>query len=214
MTGHERCRQALGSYLVGALDPAERATVETHLAGCPACREELSSYAGIPGLMSRLTLDEVLGEALLPPPSLLPAVLAAVEAERLRKARRLRGWQAGAAVAAVAAAASVVAAVGLPATGPSRTAFTSAARVVASGDLAIDGKPWGTALHLRVHLPDSPSYTAWAVDGNGTRTVAASWGRTPGGSMRVDGATSLRPATLRSVLITNDQGAPLLRLTR
>ena len=58
MTGHEQCRQALGSYLVGALDPAERATVEAHLAGCPSCREELASYAGIPGLMSRLTLDE------------------------------------------------------------------------------------------------------------------------------------------------------------
>ena len=214
MTEHEHCRQALGSYLVGALDPAERATVETHLAGCPSCREELASYAGIPGLMSRLTLDEALGDALLPPASLLPSVLAAVEGERRRRTRRLRGWQAGAAAAVVAAAASVVAAVGLPATGPSRTAFTAAAGVVASGDLATDGKPWGSALHLRVHLPDAPSYTAWAVDGDGTRTVAASWGRTPGGTMRVDGATSLHPASLRSVLVTNDQGAPLLRLTR
>ena len=214
MTEHEQCRQSLGSYLLGALDPAERTTVETHLAGCPGCREELSSYAGIPGLMSRLTLDEVLGEALIPPPSLLPAVLATVEAERLRKARRLRGWQAAAAAAVVAAAASVVAAVGLPTTAPSRAAFTSAAGVVASGDLATDSKPWGTALHLRVHLPDAPSYTAWAVDGDGTRTVAASWGRAPGGTMRVDGATSLHPAIQRSVLITNNQGAPLLRLTR
>lgn len=214
MTGHEQCRQALGSYLVGALDPAERSAVETHLAGCPACREELASYAGIPGLMSRLTLDEVLGEALLPPASLLPAVLAAVEAERQRRARRLRRWQAGAAAAVVAAAASVVAAVDLPAHRPSRTAFTAAAGVVASGDLATDSKPWGTSLHLRVHLPDAPSYTAWAVDGEGTRTAAASWGRTPGGTMRVDGATSLRPATLRSVLVTTDQGTPLLRLTR
>ena len=214
MTGHEQCRQALGSYLVGALDPAERAAVEAHLAGCPSCREELASYAGIPGLMSRLTLDEALGDALLPPASLLPAVLAAVEGERRSRTRRLRGWQAGAAAAVVAAAASVVAAVGLPATGPSRSAFTAAAGVVASGDLATDGRPWGTALHLRVHLPDAPSYTAWAVDGDGTRTVAASWGRTPGGTMRVDGATGLHPATLRSVLVTNDQGAPLLRLTR
>lgn len=214
MTPHEQDRQALGSYLVGALDPAQRATVETHLVGCPNCREELASYAGIPGLMSRLTLDEVLGEALLPPASMLPAVLAAVEAERLRRTRRLRGWQAGAAAAVVAAAAGVVAAVDLPMNGPARAEFTAAAGVTASGDLATDGKPWGTALHLRVHLPDAPWYTAWAVDGNGTRTVAASWGRTAGGTMRVDGATSLHPATLRSVLVTTDQGAPLLRLTR
>ena len=214
MTGHDEHRLALGSYLVGALDPAERTAVETHLAGCPACREELASHAGLPGLMSRLTLDEAQGDVLVPPATLLPGVLSAVERERHRGAKRLRRWQAGASVAAVATAASVVAAVGLPGAGPTRVGFSSAIGVVASGDLAVDRKPWGTALHLRVHVPDAPSYVAWAVDEHGTRTVAASWGRTPGGRMQVDGATGLDSAALRSVVVATAAGTPLLRLTR
>jgi len=80
---------SLGSYLVGALDPRERADVETHLAHCPACRDELAGLAALPGLMSRLTTEEVLAG---PPPvddALLERLLAAASWQR-RLARRRR----------------------------------------------------------------------------------------------------------------------------
>lgn len=215
MTEHGELRRSLGSYLVGALDPVERADVEAHLSACGACREELASYAGLPGLMSRLTPEEVVSEVLLrPPSSLLPSVLAAVEQQRRTQARRLRRWRSGAAAAVLAAAAGAVVLVSLPGSGPSRVALTAATGQVASGDLAVTEKPWGTALHLRVRVPDAPSYVAWAVDASGHRSVAASWGRTRGGVMDVDGATALHGRSLTSVVVTTGTGAALLTVQR
>jgi len=214
MTEHVELKKSLGSYLMASLDPAERAEVEAHLRTCGSCREELASYAGLPGLMSRLSREEVVSEALLPPPSLLLSLLAAVEQQRLTEARRLWRWRTGAAAALVAASAGVVVLVGVPGGGPSRVAFTAAAGQVASGDLAVVDKPWGTALHLRVRVPDAPSYVAWAVDASGHRTVAASWGRTPGGRMDVDGATALHGRSLISIVVTTEAGAALLTAQR
>jgi len=113
-----------------------------------------------------------------------------------------------------AAAAGAVVLVGLPGAGPSRVAFTATAGQVAAGDLAVADKPWGTALHLRVRVPDAPSYVAWAVEASGHRTVAASWGRTPGGRMDVDGATALHGRSLISIVVTTGSGASLLTAQR
>ncbi len=40
-TEHERWRDDLSAYALGALEPGEAAELERHLAGCEACREEL-----------------------------------------------------------------------------------------------------------------------------------------------------------------------------
>jgi anti-sigma-K factor RskA len=40
-TEHERHRDELATYLLGALEPAEAAALERHLAGCVECRTEL-----------------------------------------------------------------------------------------------------------------------------------------------------------------------------
>ncbi|HEY2277992.1 MAG TPA: zf-HC2 domain-containing protein, partial [Streptosporangiaceae bacterium] len=52
-------RQALGIYVLGAIDPAERALVDAHVAGCRECREELAGLAGLPALLSRVDADEI-----------------------------------------------------------------------------------------------------------------------------------------------------------
>jgi len=39
--GHERQRDELAAYLLGALEPGEAAELERHLAGCEVCRTEL-----------------------------------------------------------------------------------------------------------------------------------------------------------------------------
>jgi hypothetical protein len=52
-------RIALGAYVLGALDPADRSALETHLAGCATCQAELASLAGLPGLLGRLRLSDV-----------------------------------------------------------------------------------------------------------------------------------------------------------
>jgi hypothetical protein len=102
-------RQALGVYVVGAIDPAERAIVDAHLGQCRDCREELAGLAGLPALLGRVPLAEAerlalddaelrdLGE---PPAELLDSLLRQV-AER-RRARRWRGVVAAAAAAVIA----------------------------------------------------------------------------------------------------------------
>jgi hypothetical protein len=52
-------RQALGVYVLGAIDPAERALVDAHVAGCADCRDELAGLAGLPALLARVGADEV-----------------------------------------------------------------------------------------------------------------------------------------------------------
>lgn len=218
MTRHEDLQRSLGSYVFGALEPAERAALEEHLTGCAACREELASYAGLPGLLSRLSLEEATGSALVPAPSLLPRLLAAVERERDRGARRLRRWQAAtaaagiAAVAAVAAAVLAVAPVGADAQRAGRS-LVAEAGLSASGQVVLEPRPWGTAVALRVQgLPRASSYTAWAVDAAGRRSVVATWGPTRDGAAEVRGATALPPAELRSLTVSADDGRPLLTL--
>src|ERR1022692_2946433 len=51
-------RQALGVYVVGAIDPAERAAVDSHLSSCLDCREELAGLAGLPALLGRVPASE------------------------------------------------------------------------------------------------------------------------------------------------------------
>jgi hypothetical protein len=109
MTGLSSCneiRQALGVYIVGAIDPAERSIVDAHLSHCLDCREELAGLAGLPALLGRVPYqdaerlalgDEELEEA---PAELLDALLAQVSARR--RARRWRGIAAAAAAAIIA----------------------------------------------------------------------------------------------------------------
>jgi Putative zinc-finger len=109
MTGLTDCgdiRYALGVYVVGAIDPAERATVDAHLGHCPDCREELAGLAGLPALLGRVPREDAerlaLGEQELeePPAEMLDSLLAQVTARR-----RARRWR----VVAAAAAAAVIA---------------------------------------------------------------------------------------------------------
>ena len=221
-TEHDEIRREIGSYLLGALDPADRAAFQIHLQDCPACRDELASYAGLPGLMSRLSVAEVTQPAGPPPPSLLPRMLAAAQAERRHGATRLRRWRVGTAAAVAVAAAAVAGVVFLP-DSTNRVATTDAvaaavqlqvaAGVDASGQVSEQARPWGTALHLTLRLPPAPFYIAWTRDAAGHRSVAGTWGTTRDGRVTVDAATFLTPAQLHILTITTADGTPLLTRT-
>jgi len=102
-------RQALGVYVVGAIDPAERVIVDAHLSQCQDCREELAGLAGLPALLGRVPLRDAERLALdstelrdleEPPAELLDSLLGQISSRR-----RARRWR----VAAAAAAAAVIA---------------------------------------------------------------------------------------------------------
>jgi len=48
----------LGVYLLGALEPEERSTFESHLHGCDVCRSELVRLAPLPGLLNQISLTD------------------------------------------------------------------------------------------------------------------------------------------------------------
>ena len=73
--GHEHWQDATGAYVLGALDETERAAFEEHLAGCPACREEVDE------LLPAAQALPVSVDPVAPPPTLKTRIMAEVERE-------------------------------------------------------------------------------------------------------------------------------------
>ncbi|MCB0862150.1 MAG: anti-sigma factor [Solirubrobacterales bacterium] len=73
--GHERWKEQLPAYLLGSLDPAERAVLEHHLSGCAECQAELEWLSPATGVLA----DDV--EQIEPSPALRSRVMAAVDAD-------------------------------------------------------------------------------------------------------------------------------------
>lgn len=92
-----------GSYILGALAPAERADYEKHLPTCAMCREAVAQLAVLPGLLGRLD-PATAAPSVTAPPTLLPRVLtAAATRRRAQRRRELRSRVAVGMAAAVVA---------------------------------------------------------------------------------------------------------------
>jgi anti-sigma factor RsiW len=77
---HDRHQEDVGAYLLGALEPAEQASFEGHLAGCPECRAEVEQLRVAADALPRSV------EPFAPPPSLKRSLMEAVR-EDARPAR-------------------------------------------------------------------------------------------------------------------------------
>lgn len=96
---HRAMRESLGDHAMGLLEGDERASLEAHLQGCPACREELAEVASVLPALGRIDPDR-LDHTPAPPPDLGDRIVAAARAER--RAPRAGRWAPVAAAAAVA----------------------------------------------------------------------------------------------------------------
>jgi anti-sigma factor RsiW len=200
---------ALGAYLVGSLDSRERASVEAHLAGCAQCREELASLAPLPGLMSRITLDEAISG---PPPvddAMLERLLAAASTER--NVARHRRWLAGAAAAVVL--------VGTPLAGIAvyqsatathwHTAVASAGRLHMRVEMAPASN--GTALTLSLSGVNPEEHCELvAVSDTGASEVASSWVASYSGTAVIRGTTAISYKHIKTLLIRTFAGKTLV----
>jgi anti-sigma factor RsiW len=110
-----KIRHGLGVYVLGAISPADRSVLDSHLARCADCRAELAGLADLPGRLGSVPAADVASMSLEaadaaglrdgPPDVLLRALLArAVRVRRHRLWRRL-AW--AAAVALIAAGGAV-----------------------------------------------------------------------------------------------------------
>lgn len=181
---HDALRRDLAPYTLGALPPGERTELDEHLEGCADCRDELARFAPIPGLLGRLTEEEVAVDG---PPSVdLEDRLVGAAVRRWR--RQLRVWR----TAAVGAAAAAVLVLGLwtPWARPAGTPFhgapvaqeASASQVVAF----VEPREWGMFVTVEVEgLPERPGYALYAVGDDGHEVRVASW-------QAVDGPTTIQ----------------------
>lgn len=195
MTGMAGCReikQALGVYVLGAIDPAERAQVDGHLATCPDCREELASLAGLPAMLRKVPVVEAErlaaaeqdpGLTGTPSPELLTSLLG--RTANVRRIRRWRGLAAAAAVALVAVAGGAAVANALEPSaphppGPVLTVWhqTSGTGPALGAHLTVRyrHKPWGTEMEVNVTGLRPGSVCEFRVtDGTGGTSVVGSW---------------------------------------
>ncbi len=186
-------RPSLGVYVLGAIDPAERALVDAHLVTCRDCRDELAGLAGLPALLARVNPDEIsricADDAVRtvaddrPPGELIGTVLDLAAARR----RRTR-WRFAAAAAAVAAIAgglfgglssiTTTRTVAIPVS-PGDTHWETVeatSSTGASASVAYSHEMWGDAFEVLVdHIPVGTTCQLMVVHPDGTRTQAASW---------------------------------------
>lgn len=226
-------RLSLGAYLLGALDPADRADVEAHLVHCPGCREELASLAGLPGLLSRLTADEAAATGLVgspaepgttapgkPGPALLERVLHEVVRARQRQRRRWLSAAAAAVLIAGGGVAAVTAATGSgPGLGRPGTAVTGAVTTIAATDptthvsarVSLRGEPAGTAITLSLAgVTPGVHCQLVAVAADGHREVASSWQAAYDGNADVTGTTAVPTTELTALQIVTTDGRQLV----
>ncbi|MEP6463703.1 MAG: zf-HC2 domain-containing protein [Frankiaceae bacterium] len=211
-------RLALGVYVLGSIDPADRPAVEEHLAQCPSCRDELASLAGIPGLLGRLEEPEVV--ALADPPDsdgqLLSRILRAAAAAHRRSRRRRVLLSAAALVlllTGIGAGAKVLTSRDNT-SAPATVSLTSTAGPL-SVRAGLTARAWGTSVDLRLSgVPGGYRCRVVAVSRDGGTDTAASYTSTYAGSMLVSGATALQLAEITELRIIDTSGRTLVSMPR
>jgi hypothetical protein len=164
MSDHDRHRDDVGAYLLGALNDLERQAFERHLRGCPDCQEELDRLRPAAEALPASVVQHD------PPPGLKQRLMAEVEdgsnvvaLPRRRAPRRLL------AVAAVLLI-GLVAGFGIAQLGgdDTRTVPATVAKAMpnAGGDLEIRGDRATLRLHDMPELGGTRVYQVWVQHGN------------------------------------------------
>jgi anti-sigma factor RsiW len=217
MTGTTSCgdiRQLLGVYVVGAIEPAERALVDEHLSHCSDCTEELAGLAGLPALLGRVPLSDAerlaqdgadLAALDEPPAELLDSLLSRVAARR--RTRMWRGVAAAAAAAVIAIAGGAAAGVAVSHASDhayQEEAYGSNQRTAVTAAVSYAPAAFGTAMRVQVTgIPAGVSCKFWVVNARGQRYAAGGWVVARGyPDQWYPASTTVAPGNLRSFEIT------------
>jgi hypothetical protein len=227
MTGSADCRDirhALGVYVLGAIDPAERSLVDAHLSTCQECREELAGLAGLPALLRRVPIGEAQQLADDPedvPRDEMPSDLMLQSllnrTTRIRQARRWRGLAAAAAVVLAAGTAGAIGYGALHQDGPPSslasgepaghftTVSASDPHTHVSASIRYTRMEWGTAVDTLVKgVPANTRCQLEVTDSTGHTTVVGGWKTTyDEGSTWYPGGTSVALDSVRSFQVTS-----------
>ena len=196
-----------GAYALGALDPGDRRRFERHLADCARCATEIRALAPIPGLLAQLDTDDL-------DASIRPETADAISRQVQHDTRQLRTsrnrWRLTAITTAAAIVIAVIATVAIGSDdSPNDTVAAVAASVTSSlaesTDVTTTTHGWGTQIDLDLTgLPARPRYQLWAIDDDGTWSIAATWGPTQTGRATITGATATPSTQLGRLVVTSD----------
>jgi hypothetical protein len=194
-------RLSLGVYVLGAIDPAERALVDGHLTSCRDCRDELAGLAGLPALLARVSMEEAIALAVTDGPAVMldetpepPRELLATVLDLASARRRRRRWQ----QAALGLAAALVIAAGVfgglrIGAGPGQSSNVSSGTLYVgvpnsgwetahgqAGNMTATVKyrsmGWGTQLDSEVTgIPVGTSCQLYVTDSTGHRVLVGGW---------------------------------------
>jgi anti-sigma factor RsiW len=193
MCDREDLRFSIGALALGALDADEAREVRRHLADCPGCQAEYTSFLGVKRIMD-------VGLVGAPMPELR---------ERPRRRLRLPPVASGLRHRLVLGAAGGLAALALVGGGfamgrghdttPSGTVAqaTVLPPVTESGvtaQISFQGRGWGTWIDARMSgAPSEIVCTLYVYDKNQTKIQLSSWKSVGGRQIEIPAATSLTP---------------------
>lgn len=224
-----------GSYVLGALSPAERQEFEQHLSGCADCSRAVGQLAGLPGLLARVDADVLVspptGEPV--PDTLLPALVHEVRRTQRRRLYVAAGLAAAAAVAVAVGSLALFGALDTDGPGAATRSPRSTAPAIPAGramlpvghvpvraSLASTSVLWGTRLDLTCSYsgggeygtPRPRTYAMFVGTGDGHLEQVATWRGLPGRTMHLAAATATSRQDIRSVVVRTTGGRTVLRL--
>jgi hypothetical protein len=181
----------VGAYLFGSLDLKERSAFERHLSGCAACQAEMLRLAPLPGLLGRLSLEDV--ENLDEIPSCPP---------KPHRQRRV--------LIACAAVLVLLALVGgilllRPSPAPTWAAQDQGTGVDASVSMVT--KSWGTEMWFKLdNVQPGARCKVIVFDRQGQREVGGWWGSSHGPDEQIPGSTSFRLDQIDRLEVSDESG--------
>jgi Putative zinc-finger len=190
----DRFRDWDAAYVLGALDTEDRRAYERHLAECPACAAAVAEFAGLPGILSKLSSEDAVALLADDNPAVgadehirdgvhTPGLVQRLAVATSRRRRRIRFGILGAAVATVAfiTIGGVALTAGQTPVAPA-VAMAPIRQHVITASMSVTGKAWGTRFDWSCSYPaetstyDSPvSYDLVVVEKSGARSVVATW---------------------------------------
>ena len=214
-----------GAYVLGALSAAERIRYEAHLPTCPTCPAAIQEMAGLPGLLARVPVEQVIDPP-QPPQTLWPRLVAEAAKERRRNRWRtaLTSLAAAACVAALVVAGWLV--VNNPPTSQAPSVPVAQAvpfapvhgETAVSASAALEQVAWGTRIVMTCYS-SSPAYasgepfTLFVTLRDGTTLPAsASWKPVLNKHLRIEGDVYVQKAQIAALEVRSEDGQPLLRL--
>jgi hypothetical protein len=210
------------AYVLGALSAEEREAFEAHLTTCADCTHRVRELAGLPGMLTLLSMQDVIA----PDPGPVPDTLLLGLLRRADAARSRRRWVLGSVLGVAAASLLALVLVLSPFTHAQHAstpgvAMTALVATPVTATAVLSDVPWGTRIQLDCRYSgdsrwsEPVTYVLQVVDRSGRVHDLGSWalGTGAGAGMTFVSGTGLTRTELASVQISLPDGTPILRLS-